>query len=156
MTNYGTWSQTQFCPTYAIGYNVKIQAPLKVGDNTALNEIKLICSDGSVLYSTSMPWGEYGQDVRCPQNVRLNGFKMKSEAPQGPFVDDTAANAVKMYCENNSEISNQYEGSWGRWGNMIKCPINTYICGFRARVDPPCGPLCDNTALNSFIFTCCA
>ena len=155
LTNWGDWGVPQFCPYpyYTIGYNTKIEGSQGKGDDTALNGIKLICSDGSSIYSSVAPWGGWGSDVYCNSNEKLSAFIMKSEPSQGKG-DDTAANAFKFYCSNR-ELFNHHEGSWGRWGNLIRCPANTYICGLRTQVEGSQGSG-DDTALNNAIFYCCA
>jgi hypothetical protein len=78
---------------------------------------------------------------------------MKSEPDQGNG-DDTAANGVKLYCSSR-ELSNHHEAPWGRWGNLIRCPDSTYICGLKTQVEGSQGKG-DDTALNNVIFYCCA
>ena len=104
----------QFCPHphHAIGYNTKIEGSLGKGDDTALNSIKLICSDGSLIYSSAGPWGVWGNDAFCKSGEKFSAFAMKSEPEQGKG-DDTAANGVKLYCSSR-ELSNHHEAPWGR------------------------------------------
>lgn len=155
LTNYGDWGVPEFCPYphYAIGYNTKIERPQGRGDDTSLNTIKLICSNGTPLYSSSGDWGDWGSDVYCSSGEKLSGFIMKSEPNQGSG-DDTAANSLKMYCTNR-ELFNHHEGPWGRWGKLFTCPANTSICGLRTQVEPKRGKDIDDTALNNVIFYCC-
>ena len=101
-----------------------------------------------------MPWGAYATDAMCPPGEKLSGFIMKSEPNQGRKGDDTAANALKMYCSNRM-LFNLHENPYGRWGNLIMCPTNAYICGLRAQVETPLGRKEDDTALNNVMFYCC-
>ena len=77
---------------------------------------------------------------------------MKSEPDQNKG-DDTAANAINFLCANR-ELFNHHEGPWGRWGNLISCPANTYICGLRTQVEKE-QDKGDDTALNNAMFYCC-
>ena len=79
---------------------------------------------------------------------------MKSESDRGSNIDDTAANAFKFYCSNR-ELFNHHEAPWGRWGNLIRCPANTSICGLRTQVEGDRGSKIDDTALNNAEFYCC-
>ena len=66
LTNWGDWGVAQFCiyPHYAIGYNTKIERDRGSNiDDTALNAIRLICSDGSYIHSSIGPWGDWGSNV---------------------------------------------------------------------------------------------
>jgi hypothetical protein len=154
LTDWGDWGVPQFCPYphYAVGYNTKIEGPQGKGDDTALNAIKLICSSGAALYSSQGQWGGWGNDAYCNSGEKLSAFVMKSEPSQGKG-DDTAANALKLYCSNR-ELFNHHEAPWGRWGNLIRCQANTFICGIRTQVEPSQGKG-DDTALNNVIFYCC-
>ena len=154
LTDWGDWGIPQFCPYphHAIGYNTKIEGGQGKGDDTALNAIKLICGDKSVIYSSAGPWGNWGGDVYCSSNEKLSAFIMKSEPSQGKG-DDTAANALKFYCSNR-ELFNHHEAPWGIWGDLIRCPASTYICGLRTQVERELGKG-DDTALNNVIFYCC-
>jgi len=158
LTNWGAWGVPEFCPfnSYAVGFNLKIEPPQGTGrgeDDTALNGIKLICSDKTLIYSEQAQWGAWGRDMQCTEGNKLSSFTMKSEGPQGGD-DDTAANAIKFYCSNRQLIQSNLEGNWGRWGDIISCPDNHYICGLRTQVESPQGGD-DDTALNNVIFYCC-
>ena len=157
LTNWGDWGLPEFCPYnhYAVGYNSKIEHPPTEGnDDTALNSIRLICSDASFISSSNGYWGNWGENVYCENNTKLSGFAMKSQEIQVGEKDDTAANAIKFYC-SDKELFNKNEAQWGRWGKLILCPNNTGICGLKTQVEMA-QDKGDDTALNNVIFYCCS
>ena len=127
------------------------------GDDSALNGICLICSQGGTVCSTVGPWGSWRTS-----RTRLSGFnafKMKYERKQGRRGDDSGANAVRLYA--NSYANSYYgyntsnEGKWGKWSGSMKCMSGTVICGIRTRVERNQGRG-DDTALNGVQFKCCS
>jgi len=51
---FGDWGPWQYCPddNSAIGFGLKIQSPQgENADDTALNAVRLKCSDGTFIYS---------------------------------------------------------------------------------------------------------
>ena len=66
--------------------------------------------------------------------------------------DDTATNGFKWKFCNYPNWSDQkqmeYEGNWGTWRTMKMCPINYYVAGFKARIEPPQGVFGDDTGMN--------
>ena len=43
---------------------------------------------------------------------------------------------------------------WGTWGESEFCPENSWAAGFQLKVEPSCGDICDDTALNSVKLIC--
>ncbi|XP_053381966.1 vitelline membrane outer layer protein 1 homolog [Mercenaria mercenaria] len=95
----------------------QIESNQFTGDDTALNAIRLTCSDDSghaqlayQIISGEGPFGSWSKTETCHQQFHasnfLVGFALQVEAPQGA-VDDTSANYVKLFCRdfdgNNAE-----------------------------------------------------
>jgi hypothetical protein len=156
ITNWGDWGFAEFCvyPHYAIGFRTKVEASCGKCDDTALNAIQLLCSDGQVITSSEGPWGGWASSfARCASNEKLIGFQIRVEPDQGSG-DDTATNAVKMICSNRQVLSS-LEERWGYWyGEPLICPPTTYICGIKTQLEPHQGRG-DDTALNNVQFYCC-
>jgi hypothetical protein len=70
---YGGWGQWQepfSCPknrdTYVIGIQLRIEGK-HGGDDTAANDVKLVCSGGNTVSGTGGgPWGEWRDPIVCP------------------------------------------------------------------------------------------
>jgi len=110
--------------------------------------------DGSyMLYSENITdWGLWDTGVdRCPQGSFANGFQLKTEQFKGP-ADDTALNAIRLFCAGTSESVISKEGPWGKWGNVFTCENGGRIKGFQLRSED--GGKRDDTAANNFRAVC--
>jgi hypothetical protein len=160
-TSWGNWGSAEFCPmnSYAIGYDLKIEPNQNKGDDTGLNSIALICSQNIAIYSNQGAWGNWRGKKYCKTN-KIKGFQLKSEPPQGSKSDDTAANDLKLFCSDGSELNSNTAPTWGTWDPIFYCPLNskgqeTFICGLKTQVEPSQNKG-DDTALNNVIFYCCS
>lgn len=104
----------------------------------------------------------------CANEKNVIGFQLRQEKNQ-KGGDDTAANNLKMFCEDGSVLitewftdsmgySNKLENppTWGDWTERKNCPSGQVICGFRVQIEPPQGTgTGDDTALNNIDFECC-
>ena len=161
VTRWGNWYSAQFCPngSYVKGFGLKVEKPQGLGDDTALNAIKLICDDNenTVLWSDRqendnkyITYGKWeSKDNFCPRG-KVNGFQIKAEKPGG---DDTAANSINMQCEENFLMLSSYKGEWGTWSDVKTCQNKTFVCGMSVQVEP--NSASDKTALNNVNFFCC-
>ena len=166
-TAVGDWYSYEYCPygSFAVGFNLKIQPTNS--DNTALNTIKLLCNnyEKTEIMSFDGLWGNWGNNVYCPNGTRIKGFKYKFDKYAGPKLgfsapDDTSGNSLYMYCEDDSEIRPTLEAYEGEWYDRIDCPNDQLICGLQVRYQAPqdsfLDPLLyDDTALNDVKFKCC-
>ncbi|XP_075433795.1 vitelline membrane outer layer protein 1-like [Ascaphus truei] len=99
--------------------------------------------------------GEWGPVEMCPVGCHTRGFSLKVEEKQGKG-DDTALNAIQLYCVNNKnnweKTIQSTEGRWGSWTSPVRCP-NGNLVAFNLRVEPPQGDG-DETAANNIMFKC--
>ena len=157
VTNWGDWTPFKSCKAnqFVIGFRQKVELTLVEDDNTALNAIELICSDEEKLRTIKEgPLGEWSNELRCQGGMRVNGFNIKQQKRING--DNTAANGLKLTCVDNSLLEAENDGEWGEWMVALKkCPLNTYICGFRVQIQKEQGSG-DDTALNNVDFQCCS
>lgn len=165
---WGTWGLKEICPLgyYAAGFSLKVAGyweSLLVGDNTALNGIRLHCvnslggsgpySDYATVQSDTGSWGKW-TDIQWCNSGMLKSFQLRVEPYQGTVWDDTAANNIKFKCGGNDEEIKGAGMSWGDWGSWSASCTGKGICGIQTIVEEPRG-VGDDTALNDVRFYCC-
>ncbi|XP_003996201.1 vitelline membrane outer layer protein 1 homolog [Felis catus] len=95
---WGAWSEPQWCPGggFLVAFSLRVEAPMAPGDNTAANNVRFRCSDGTELEGPGLAWGDFGEwSKACPKGVC--GLQTKVERPRG-LRDDTALNDVRFFC----------------------------------------------------------
>jgi len=157
---FGDWGPIETCdyPYLVNKMQLKIE-PIQGGDkflgprndDTALNAIKLWCSNGKIITSTQGGWGHWQESKRCRTAHHIKGAKLRSEKHQ-KGGDDTTANGLKFDCTDGSTHS-PGDGFWGDWSLAESCPHGSAVYGIQTRVEAGCGK-CDDTALNSVKFFC--
>lgn len=157
-TIIGDWGPIEYCLNGANGFQLKVEDISSCGagcDDTALNAIRLYCIGGSYITSTEGQWGQWQSVQYCPNGSRLKTFQLRTDTYNGKnlAVDDTAANDLKMKCDDGTALSNGGGGTRGTWGNEFACSQG-YICSMKTNVQGY-DPTVDNTALDSVMFQCC-
>ncbi|XP_045623447.1 vitelline membrane outer layer protein 1 homolog [Procambarus clarkii] len=161
-TIWGFWGQTESCAngSYAYGFEIKVEDEHGLlEDDTSVNAIQLFCrtpegvNTGEVTSST-MSFGSWTGAQLCGANF-LNGYDLKSHADEGAIGDNTAANALRMYCIDESEYLEAPGNKWGHWLGPSFCRSGMAVCGIMTRVQEDQGGLSDDTALNDVRFLCC-
>jgi len=155
-----------FCPIaqFVYGYRLRSESYQGRGDDTAINNIELYCSEPNSNYVTRTissdyrSWGSWSSAVFCPGlDNPVVGFDVREEGPQGGG-DDTAINDIDLYCNKNvgrgiSYISAPVKTSWGSWKPDLKCPSGQAVVGILTQVEGTQGGG-DDTALNGLKLWC--
>ncbi|XP_053241230.1 vitelline membrane outer layer protein 1-like [Podarcis raffonei] len=149
---WGVWGPIEFCREgHANGFKLMVR-PLQLKDDTSLNGIRLICTDGSEIQSALGRYGRWTKKETCPKG-RLISFSLRVLEPQGEWVDDTSANNIKFRCEDGLVLPG-HSIDWGTYGPWSAiCPKGA-ICGIQTRIDSELGTG-DITGLNDVLFYCC-
>uniref|UniRef100_A0A8D1L4F5 Vitelline membrane outer layer protein 1 homolog n=1 Tax=Sus scrofa TaxID=9823 RepID=A0A8D1L4F5_PIG len=98
---WGVWSEPLWCPGggFLVAFSLRVEAPVTPGDNTAANNVRFRCSDGTELQGPGLAWGEFGDwSEPCPKGVC--GLQTKIERPRG-LRDDTSINDARFFCCRN-------------------------------------------------------
>ncbi|XP_072000782.1 vitelline membrane outer layer protein 1 homolog [Engystomops pustulosus] len=103
------------------------------------------------------PWGDWGSRQWCPPRTVARGFSLRVERPLGSDGDDTALNAIRLYCASPStrdtqETITSSESSWGDWTPVSWCPSG-HLMSFALQVEPKQGDG-DDTAANNIMMQC--
>jgi hypothetical protein len=152
--HWGTWRAWAMCPTghFAIGFQQRNEANQgPVGDDSALNAVRMLCSDQSTISSYDGLWGSWSSLVQCGSGSSFDAYRIRIEADQGGG-DDTAAGSVEMYC-GNEQVS-ATGTAWGDWKPKRMCGQGYKICGFRIRFESDQGEG-DDSAMNGIEVRCC-
>uniref|UniRef100_I3N984 Vitelline membrane outer layer protein 1 homolog n=2 Tax=Marmotini TaxID=337730 RepID=I3N984_ICTTR len=87
---WGAWSEPLWCPSggFLVAFSLRVEAPITPGDNTAVNNVRFRCSDGTELQGPGLDWGKFGEwSTSCLKGAC--GLQTKVEQPRG-LRDDTA------------------------------------------------------------------
>jgi len=98
----GAWGTVRECQgtSYAIGFEMRTEAPT-LFDNTAANNMRLMCSDGVTVEGTGLTWGDWTGALFCPSNMKICGIRTQVEDPvEDPSAPKggTGTNNVDMFC----------------------------------------------------------
>ncbi|XP_077200286.1 vitelline membrane outer layer protein 1-like [Paroedura picta] len=149
----GKWGFLWFCPTgYAKGFKLKVE-PYQGSfrDDSSLNGISLLCSDGKVISSTVGMYGNWSKEILCKSGF-LTAFALRV-SPYKLFYDNTGANNIKFRCTNGDEL----EGTghpWGKYTPWSDSCTGRGICGIQTKMDNEVA-IMDRTQLNNVQFFCC-
>ncbi|CAF0973636.1 unnamed protein product [Brachionus calyciflorus] len=155
--NWGDWGAFEECDenNCVVGFRTKLHSPQGFGlntgdDDTALNGVQLICSNGKKLISSVGKWGDWDTNFKyCKNNQKIIGFSYGMQINKGSG-DDTATNVIRLICSDGLAIVS-LEAPWSDSIISITC-LYGVIVGIRTQVEAP--NTNDNTALNNIEFIC--
>jgi len=81
-------------------------------------------------------WGDWGKMDYCPSGTYAQGFLLKTQAYHYA-LDDTALNAIVLFCGPTGPYDPQIHSSVGKWGSWGKTHHrkNEIITGFQMNVE---------------------
>nr|XP_006133305.1 vitelline membrane outer layer protein 1 homolog [Pelodiscus sinensis] len=96
---FGQWSGITWCPTgFLTSFQMKVEPPQGIVDDTSANGIKFRCSSGAIIEGATGSFGDYGGWSTACTRGGICGILTKQDPYHGPFVDDTALNDVCFFC----------------------------------------------------------
>ncbi|XP_067418066.1 vitelline membrane outer layer protein 1 homolog [Emydura macquarii macquarii] len=96
---FGQWSGITWCPTgFLTSFQLKVEVPQGILDDTAANSIKFRCSSGAIIEGTGGSFGDYGGWSKTCTKGGICGIETKQDPYHGSFTDDTALNDVRFFC----------------------------------------------------------
>jgi len=162
VTYFGEWFPWEECEpgTYVVGMQLKTEGYRGVwNDDTSLNGVKLHCAavgfkeSNFSIGSAVNQRGSFGNDYHC-EGV-ASGFQLKSEKYQTVFADDTAANNLRLFCNNQRDKFVEGDGErFGDWTAPQECFSKQALCGIQTQVEMEHGNS-DETGLNNLNMKCC-
>ena len=140
---WGEWGEAQYCAAgaFARSVRVKIQASQGGGNNddTGVNGIEFMCSDGCVISSAMGSQGEFAENKTCP-GTNENGFvdklDFKSSERHGDGLgenDNTGVDGLRWCCTVGYGWTQTLAGYTGSWGSPVWCPSGQAIYGFQTK-----------------------
>ncbi|XP_060091169.1 vitelline membrane outer layer protein 1-like [Heteronotia binoei] len=96
----GTWSEEISCWHSSLNsFALRVTKPQGISDDTAVDNIKFKCSDGTELEGDGEAWGKYGEWSEACKVGNICGIQTKVEKPQWLHrIDRTELNDVKFFC----------------------------------------------------------
>ena len=161
---WGNWGVESDCPDGSFVYGYRLQSEPILGpglffDDTAINSIGMRCRKPhsykivDYIYSRRGSWGNWGTSDFCPgYNNPVVGFDVLMEPKQGSG-DDTAVNAIDLYCKDGQMLSASRKTTWGSWTKKYMCPSGEAVGGLQTRVESN-QYFGDDTALNGIGIFC--
>lgn len=101
---WGTWGTVTTCPAgkYAKAARIRMEPAQGGGDDTALNSVAFLCTDGTAVYNHRGFWGDWLGYLTCPASgAVIVGGEIRLESPQGGG-DDAAATGFRFACACSS------------------------------------------------------
>lgn len=94
------WTGIRWCPKdgVLIAFQLRVEPPQGLGDDTAVNNIKFRCSNGAVIEGQGEYFGDYDAWSNSCTRGGICGIQTNQEPYGGFFVDDTALNDVRFFC----------------------------------------------------------
>lgn len=109
-------------------------------DDRGLTGIRLFCNPfgerttSHEIKSSVDNVGDWGNEYFC-QGL-MTGFQLRTEKYRHWFIDDTATNNVRMFCDHNDSSFAKGDGTaFGTWTEARFCSNHEAICGIKTQID---------------------
>ena len=125
------WGPHSYCSSghYATGMQLKIESQQGTfGDDSALNAVRLRCSNDQTLISAEGNEGSWRSRVDSANAIE--GVRLRSRSASAS--DDTAGNGVRFRDLNGREYR-PGDGYWGDWSSTVYCPAGTVVTGLQTK-----------------------
>ncbi|KAK3866615.1 hypothetical protein Pcinc_027865 [Petrolisthes cinctipes] len=158
-TMWGYWGLTDACAngSYAYGFEISVEEEQgALDDDTSLNAIKLFCHTPDGMHTGEVTSSTFNRGSWTGAHIcssLITGYDIKVQ-PEERALDNTAANALRMYCDGGDYLEAP-GNKWGDWLGPSHCRTGMAVCGLMTRVDEDQGTFGDDTALNDVRFLCC-
>ncbi|KAM7030985.1 vitelline membrane outer layer protein 1-like [Passerculus sandwichensis] len=95
---WGNWTEAQLCSSNKlVSFSLRVERWRLLGDNTAVNNVRFACSDGTDLQGWGLSGGHFGPWSSNCTSGAICGLQTKVEKAQGKW-DDTALNDMRVFC----------------------------------------------------------
>lgn len=95
---WGDWTEAQICSSNKlVSFSLRVERWHYLRDNTAVNNVRFACSNGTQLEGWGPSGGHYGPWSSNCTSGAICGLQTKVEEPQGKW-DDTALNDMRVFC----------------------------------------------------------
>ena len=141
---WGNWGEAQYCAAGAFARSVRVKVQPFQGDgeadDTGVNGIEFLCSDGCVMTSTMGSYGEFAANKTCPgtnENGFVDSLQFKSSEGFGSGLgenDNTGIDGLRWCCSAGWGWTQTINGYKGSLGERASCPAGTAIYGFQAKL----------------------
>ncbi|XP_071537828.1 vitelline membrane outer layer protein 1-like [Panulirus ornatus] len=151
-------------PIFLIGFSCVLgvaeeqqqqQQEEKKKEDAALKPRRLVTK--SLVLNNGLPWGSWGDLEYCADGSFAVDMEVKFKKYRLLDRDETALNAVKLYCATPDLHQTGYvmstEGREGRWQGMRVCSSG-FLTGMRAKVLTPQGIFRDDVAVQNLQVEC--
>ncbi|KAL2104241.1 hypothetical protein ACEWY4_001109 [Coilia grayii] len=94
---WGEWTSGNYCPSGRLdSFQLRVERDQGNGDDTAANNIRFGCTDGSIIEGYGLDWGDWGYwSGKCSTGICSMMTRLEAQLDNG---DDTALNDVQMFC----------------------------------------------------------
>lgn len=81
---FGSWRSLYYCNNgVVIGFQLRSEPPQGKADDTAANNLRIICSDGEIIQGEGTNWGYWTWNQKCPKRTAICALQTQVEAKQG-------------------------------------------------------------------------
>lgn len=95
---WGNWTEAQLCSSNKlVSFSLRVERWQYLRDNTAVNNVRFTCSNGTDLEGWGPSGGHFGPWSSNCTSGAICGLQTKVEKPQGKW-DDTALNDMRVFC----------------------------------------------------------